>query len=134
MSRRLSRSETALRKRCRRIVNAARRNGTFPQRPGACEQCGSCVQGHHPDYHKPLDVQWLCRSCHGKVHRREKAALVLAAIYGRAQVNVRLTPAEKLDVQLVAAYDSATESDTLRNHTLTEIRRRAEKIRNMRIT
>lgn len=50
-----------------------------------------------------------------------------------AQVNVRLTPSEKQDVQLVAAFEQATESDTLRNHTLATIRKRAEKIRNIRV-
>ena len=32
--------------------------------------CGSNknIQGHHPDYDKPLDVIWLCPPCHRLEH------------------------------------------------------------------
>ena len=35
-------------------------------RPDSCEVCETpgAVQGHHSDYSKPLEVRWLCRSCH----------------------------------------------------------------------
>lgn len=35
-------------------------------RPTECEDCGEeCrVQGHHPDYGQPLEVEWLCAPCH----------------------------------------------------------------------
>jgi len=38
---------------------------------GPCCQCGSEVNidAHHHDYAKPLEVTWLCRSCHLKEHR-----------------------------------------------------------------
>jgi len=37
------------------------------------EPCGRCgdpnSQMHHPDYDKPLLVQWFCRPCHLQLHR-----------------------------------------------------------------
>lgn len=43
---------------------------------GMCEQCGK--QGtdahHYRGYDKPLDVQWLCRSCHVNLEPRRGAA------------------------------------------------------------
>ena len=36
----------------------------------ACEGCGYAlpVAAHHPDYTKPLDVEWLCVDCHAGRH------------------------------------------------------------------
>lgn len=35
-------------------------------------RCGTDknVHGHHHDYSKPLDVEWLCSTCHGIEHRK----------------------------------------------------------------
>ena len=40
----------------------------------ACERSGP-VQAHHSDYAKPLDVLWLCVSCHKNFHRLEKTVI-----------------------------------------------------------
>jgi len=44
-------------------------------RPKSCTLCGSKanLEGHHKDYNKPLEVIWLCRKCHGKIHRRKNS-------------------------------------------------------------
>lgn len=45
-------------------------------RPDQCERCGKKCHpdGHHHDYSKPLDVEWLCRSCHMTHHAAERKA------------------------------------------------------------
>ncbi len=60
------------------LVNRAIARGDITPQP--CEGCGAeaypthdgrrGVHAHHDDYSKPLNVRWLCYSCHGKEHRR----------------------------------------------------------------
>ena len=51
----------------RDAVKYALRTGKLIKTP--CHVCGELeVQGHHPDYSRPLDVVWLCRQHHHEVH------------------------------------------------------------------
>jgi hypothetical protein len=61
----------------RTAVAAALNRGDLV-RPKICETCHgpgqpyadgrAPIQAHHPDYSQPLDVEWLCRDCHGARH------------------------------------------------------------------
>lgn len=47
----------------------------FIIRPNECEMCKKeCKpEGHHFDYSKPREVQWVCCECHYKLHERKNA-------------------------------------------------------------
>jgi len=57
----------------RKKVENALKSGELT-RPEFCDNCrDNCyVEGHHEDYSKPLDVEWLCRTCHYQIHRLNK--------------------------------------------------------------
>ena len=55
--------------RARGRVRDAIRHGKLVK-PTKCERCDNetpahLLDGHHHDYAKPLEIKWLCRSCHG---------------------------------------------------------------------
>ncbi len=42
--------------------------------PVTCSSCGLIckkLQAHHDDYSKPLEVRWVCHSCHLKIHGKK---------------------------------------------------------------
>jgi hypothetical protein len=55
--------------RARNQLNEAVSAGRIT-RPEVCEECGAGgkIQGHHEDYSKPLEVNWLCISCHANIY------------------------------------------------------------------
>lgn len=62
------------RQSARMAVAVAVRSGALV-RPAACSACprvGVRIFAHHHDYAKPLDVAWLCGSCHLKLHGAER--------------------------------------------------------------
>ncbi len=63
------------------ILECALKKGIITRKTH-CEQCNdtgtfkdgrSKVQAHHDDYNKPLELRWLCQSCHHKWHKHNKA-------------------------------------------------------------
>jgi len=55
------------------ITGNAIRDGKLIQ-ASECSVCKSTekIEGHHDDYTKPLEVRWLCESCHKEWHRHNK--------------------------------------------------------------
>lgn len=55
------------RRKASNLVSNALRDGKLEKLP--CLVCGhEKVEGHHPDYSRPLDVVWLCNPHHREVH------------------------------------------------------------------
>ncbi len=54
----------------RSILNGAVKSGKL-KKPQYCAVCGvnRRINGHHVDYDKPLEVEWLCPLCHAERHR-----------------------------------------------------------------
>lgn len=57
------------------MVGNAVRDGRLIK-PLKCSRCGGIpprrqLHGHHKDYSKPLEVQWICSGCHGLEHHGE---------------------------------------------------------------
>ena len=53
-------------------VTTAMLNGSLI-RPDKCSNCSNTenIQAHHEDYSKPLDVVWLCPTCHRRHHAKD---------------------------------------------------------------
>lgn len=57
------------------ILGNAVRDGRVIK-PKECSRCGIIpprrqLHGHHEDYSRPLDVEWICSGCHGLEHYGE---------------------------------------------------------------
>jgi len=53
-------------------VQRALKSGKLTK-PNFCSNCGKQeerekIEGHHEDYDKPLQVEWLCKDCHRERH------------------------------------------------------------------
>jgi len=56
--------------RAKDIARAAVKSGRLKKKP--CANCGAKnSEMHHSNYDKPLQVQWLCPTCHGKLHAKQ---------------------------------------------------------------
>jgi hypothetical protein len=69
-NRRMTRPEVKRKRDVRCLVYYAIKTGVLT--PAVCK-CGSTkTEAHHEDYSKPLDVDWVCRKCHQKIHGNSK--------------------------------------------------------------
>ena len=59
------RKRDPLKVKARETLRNAVRDGRI-EKPSQCVMCSTVgpVEGHHTDYSKPLDVEWLCQRCH----------------------------------------------------------------------
>jgi len=57
----------------RKLFHYYLKNETLVRNP-KCEMCMmECrTEAHHEDYAYPLQVKWVCKPCHGKIHRKYK--------------------------------------------------------------
>lgn len=53
---------------CHQQVASAIKRGDIAPEPCFFCQSEDRLQAHHPNYDKPLDVFWLCVTCHNKLH------------------------------------------------------------------
>lgn len=59
-------------KECYLEYHRALRNGII-NRPKKCDRCQSesdKIEGHHLNHSRPLDVIWLCKTCHGLTRKK----------------------------------------------------------------
>lgn len=88
-----------------KIVRAAIRRGDLV-RPDQCSKCLSIpepasdgrsnIQGHHADYSKPLDVEWLCAKCHRAV--TPLPDVMGAPTYGTRNGSAQLNESAVIDI------------------------------------
>ena len=58
--------------KCRMTTHSAIENGSLI-RPDICSVCcgtDKYIQAHHDNYDRPLEVVWLCNSCHNELHKQ----------------------------------------------------------------
>lgn len=67
---RLQDKTTKEQRRAYKIVEIAIQKGELV-RPTVCPRCLSerFCEAHHHDYAKPMEIEWLCRSCHCREHQ-----------------------------------------------------------------
>ena len=78
-------------------------------RPDHCSECHrkGIINGHHNDYSKPLEVEWLCCSCHRKRHPKSKTGRISD---GRKTITVSVVLSDELYKQLQALAKSEKRS------------------------
>lgn len=63
----------------RSYANVYKRRGKIVARPCAVCDGTDNLEMHHPDYSKPTEICWMCRSCHLRLHAGTLATVGVAA-------------------------------------------------------
>lgn len=68
-----SKEKDPMKRKAREYLNHAIEYGQI-EKPLECSLCkeNKKLQAHHEDYARPLEVIWMCSSCHAYIHRRFK--------------------------------------------------------------
>ncbi len=69
----LPKEERKLRAWCRSTANHALRQGLIEE--DCCRKCGEKAEMHHPDYQKPLLVEWYCFTHHRELQNENPELL-----------------------------------------------------------
>ncbi len=70
------------RNRARYLLRWAIIKGNIIRKP--CQICGNLdSEGHHPNYDKPLEVIWLCKSHHRQLHCYPELKMTIEQQYGK---------------------------------------------------
>lgn len=65
-------AQERLKSNARAYANVYQTRGKLVRKP--CSECGFAkAEKHHNDYRKPLQVQWVCRPCHLRLHAIDHA-------------------------------------------------------------
>lgn len=87
--------------RARRLVINAIKRGDIIKLP--CNTCGNPNSyAHHEDYHKPLDVVWLCRKHHTELHA-SKISINEAMLINNNPTPILATHEPKLQATIIEA-------------------------------
>lgn len=113
----------SIRKKIYYQVDRAIANGTLVK-PEKCPVCRvkvkpSELQGHHHDYSKPLDVEWICRQCHIRQHKEERHEDLPLCVYcgkRRTQMSLATCGSETCVIQAkkIGARDLALRNKDVR--------------------
>ena len=71
--------DSSLTRRGKMMVWRAIKKGllTRPTDCPVCKKVNCKIEGHHPSYYNPREINWVCVSCHKKIHHEHQFILEL---------------------------------------------------------
>jgi hypothetical protein len=103
---------------CRTKTERAIRNGII-NRKRICEDCKKDkprIEAHHPDYERPLLVEWLCQSCHAKHEKHSRKTYPEWFDLSTTHISIRVTEEEKEQYRQLAEKDGRTLTEIIKSY------------------